>query len=301
VERRRRIGAYGLCRDGERVLLARSAAASDFPGIWQVPGGGLEHGEDPDDALVREFTEETGLTVRIVRPLVAVAEVRALPEVEWHFDRIVYETAVLGGELRDEVSGTTDRVAWVGPAELARLRLMPFTAELLRRPVVPLDGVADPAASRPPLPPVRTDRGQRFAAYAIVTDPAARMILLTLIAPGFPGAGRWHLPGGGTDFGEQPAAGVLRELAEETGQAGRIVGLQAVGHGHNPNALGPEGYPIDWHAVRVVYRVVVDVPTEPHVAEVGGSTADARWFTWDDARRLPVTGPAATALREPCS
>jgi 8-oxo-dGTP diphosphatase len=283
------------------VLLARASAASDLPGLWQVPGGGIDQGEDPDDAVVREFAEETGLAVRIVRPLAAVAEVRAVPDldVEWHLDRIVYEVEAVGGAPRDEAVGTTDRVAWFAPGELDRLRLMPFTARLLGRPVTPLDGVR-PVPGRVPLPPARTDRGQRFAAYAVATDPAGR-ILLTRIAPGFPGAGRWHLPGGGTNFGEQPADGVLRELAEETGQAGRVVGLQAVGHSHNPRALGPEGYPIDWHAVRVVFRVAVDLPTEPYVTEAeGGSTVEARWFTWADARRLTLTQPAARALDEPC-
>jgi 8-oxo-dGTP diphosphatase len=298
VERRRRIGAYALCRDGDRVLLTRSAATADFPGVWQIPGGGLEHGEDPNDAVVREVAEETGLDVRVVRPLVAVAEVRSLPEVVWHFDRIVFEVAVAGGELRAETTGTTDEIAWAAADELDRLRLMPFTAELLGRPVVPLDGM--PRSDRTPLAPLPTDRGQRFAAYGVVTDPDRR-ILLAKIAPGFPGAGRWHLPGGGTDFGEQPTVAVLRELAEETGQAGRILALQAVGHSHNPRALGPEGYPIDWHAVRVVFRVAVDLPTEPHVTEAeGGSTVEARWFTWADARRLTLTQPAARALDEPC-
>ena len=47
------------------------------------------------------------------------------------------------------------------------------------------------------------DRVQRFGAYGYVTDPDGR-VLLTLIADGYPGAGRWHLPGGGTDFGESP-------------------------------------------------------------------------------------------------
>ncbi len=81
---------------------------------------------------------------------------------------------------------------------------------------------------------------QRFGAYGLVTDPAGRL-LLTLIAEGYPGAGQWHLPGGGTDLGEPPAAGLLRELVEEAGQLGRVVGLLGLSSLHNPAALGPEG------------------------------------------------------------
>jgi ADP-ribose pyrophosphatase YjhB (NUDIX family) len=139
-------------------------------------------------------------------------------------------------------------------------------------------------------------RGQRFAAYGVATDPAGRL-LLTLIAEGFPGAGKWHLPGGGTDHGEQPAAALLRELAEETDQAGRVSELLDVTHVRNPRALGPEGYPIDWHAVRAIYRVLVEAPTEPRVTEAaGGSTARAGWFDLVEAAALPLTDVAAAAV-----
>jgi ADP-ribose pyrophosphatase YjhB (NUDIX family) len=133
--------------------------------------------------------------------------------------------------------------------------------------------------------------------YAVATDPAGR-VLLTRNSEGYPGAGRWHLPGGGTDFGEQPAAALLRELAEETAQAGRITGLLGVSHRHNPAALGPEGYPIDWHTVRVYYRVIIDVPTEARVLDSGGSTAAAGWFSRAEAARLPMTDATRTALAD---
>ena len=102
-------------------------------------------------------------------------------------------------------------------------------------------------------------RAQRFAAYAVATDPAGR-VLLTRISDGYPGAGCWHLPGGGTDYGEQPGAALIRELVEETGQAGRLVELLGVASHRDAASLGPEGYPIDWHGVRAFYRVVVDQP-----------------------------------------
>ena len=261
MQRRRRIGAYGLCRDADRVLLTRNSATADFPGRWQLPGGGLEHAEQPADAVVREFAEETGLTVAVTGVRAVVADVVRLPDlgVALHTDRVVYEVAPTGGGLRDEVAGTTDRVAWVSPDELAELPLMPFTAELLGRPVVPLaeDAPHEWAGGR-------TIRRQPTGASGSprtgwVTDPADR-VLLTLIADGYPGAGRWHLPGGGTDHGEQPESALLRELVEEAGQLGRVTGLVDVTHLHNPAALGPEGRPMDWHSVRVIYRVVVDAP-----------------------------------------
>ncbi|MCI4062655.1 NUDIX domain-containing protein [Micromonospora sp. R77] len=293
MEERRRVGAYGVCRDGERVLLVRGADSSDFPGVWQLPGGGLEHAEHPEAAVVRELAEETGLTVRVVGLRAAVADVTRYPElsVALHTDRIVFDVIPTGGTLRDEADDTTDLARWFTPTEAAEVPLLPFTAELLGLPVVPLS----PRVAREPFAPPAVDRHQRFAAYGLVTDPAGR-VLLTMIADGYPGAGKWHLPGGGTDHGEQPAAGLLRELVEEAGQLGRVVDLIAVHNLHNPAALGPEGRPLDWHGVRVIYRVRVDAPTEAVVTELaGGSTSRAAWFTPEQVDGLPMTDVALLA------
>ena len=288
----RRVGAYGVCRDGEgRTLLARNSDASEFPGLWTLPGGGVEQGEHPDDAVVREFAEETGLTVRIGALRTVTADVVRLPvlgDLE-HTDRIIYDVSVEGGELRAEVGGTTDLVAWVSDAALADLVLMPFTAALLGRSAIyGKSDKTDEALARP-------QRVQRFGAYAVATDPAGR-ILLTRISPGYPGAGLWHLAGGGTDHGETPELALARELFEETSQRGRVTGLLGISHRYDPAAVGPEGTPLDWHVIRVLYRVEVDESTEPVVLDQGGSTSAAAWFTPAEAARLDLTELARGAV-----
>ncbi len=297
MEQQRRVGAYGMLRDSEgRVLLARGSAKCPYPGVWQLPGGSVEHAEHPADTVVREFAEETGLTVASGAIRAAVADVAAFADlgIALHTDRLIFEVEERGGRLRPDPAGGTDEVGWFTPQEAASLPLMVFTAELLGLPVTPLPAglprglPVDPAGRS-------ADRRQRFAAYGLVTDPADR-VLLTMIADGYPGAGRWHLPGGGTDHGEQPAAGLLRELVEEAGQLGRVVDLIAVDNLHNPAALGPEGRPLDWHGVRVIYRVRVDAPTDAVVTELaGGSTARAAWFAPEQVAGLPMTDVAARA------
>jgi ADP-ribose pyrophosphatase YjhB (NUDIX family) len=260
-----------------------------------LPGGGVEQGEHPDDAVVREFREETGFEVRVAGLRLVTSDVARLPssgDLE-HTDRIIYDVVPYGGNLRSEVGGTTDLVDWAGPAELESWPLMPFTARVLG-----VDGPApDPPAAGPEAAPSRPTSVQRFGAYAVATDPDRR-ILLTRIAPGYPGAGRWHLPGGGTDHGETPEEALARELVEETSQRGRVAGLLEISHRHDPAALGPEGVPIDWHVVRVLFRVEIDNPTEPLVTEeAGGSTAAAGWFDLAQAARLPLTEIALGAVR----
>jgi 8-oxo-dGTP diphosphatase len=295
LEPLRRIAAYAVCTDGsDRVLLVRGSPSSGTPGLWSLPGGAVDHGEHPGDTVVRETAAETGLSVVASRVREVLSDVRALPHrgMTIHTDRLIYEVRLRGGRLIERIDQPTDLAQWYTLAEAKTLRLRPFTAAALGVP-------ADTVDLRPDQPPELPSflaipgsdglhRAQRFAAYAVATDPAGRL-LLTRVADGFPGGGCWHLPGGGTDFGEQPADALLRELTEETGQLGRVETLLGVASHRDAASLGPEGYPIDWHGVRAFYRVTVDDPSEPRVAETGGSTADARWFSQPELAAVPLT------------
>jgi 8-oxo-dGTP diphosphatase len=290
----RRVGSYGICRNADGwVLLARNSDLSEFPGQWTLPGGGVEQGEHPDDAVVREFAEETGLSVRIDTLRTVTADVVRLPTGPLeHTDRLVYDVSVIGGSLRAETGGTTDRVEWIPSRELAGLSLMPFTAHAL--------GLSDPPPSATSSDELlaRPERVQRFGAYAAATDPDRR-ILLTQISEGYGGAGLWHVPGGGTDHGETPEQALHRELYEETSQRGRVTGLLGVSHRYDPAALGPEKRPIDWHTIRVLFRVEIDVPTDAVITEdAGGSTSQAGWFTRDEIDKLELTELARAAVEE---
>lgn len=54
------VSVKGVLLEGDRVLLALNERDE-----WELPGGQLEPGEQPTDTLVREFAEETGLSVRV--------------------------------------------------------------------------------------------------------------------------------------------------------------------------------------------------------------------------------------------
>jgi 8-oxo-dGTP diphosphatase len=127
--RRTRLGSYSLCLDDEgRILLARLSALEVDVGAWTMPGGGVEFGEHPDAAAVRELEEETGLIGEIGGIAGIFSHVymgsRFAGGGDLHFLGIVYWMRIVGGELRDEIDGTTDTCAWFGPADLDEIRLV---------------------------------------------------------------------------------------------------------------------------------------------------------------------------------
>src|SRR4051794_40644538 len=131
----------------------------------------------------------------------------------------------------------------------------------------------------------------RVAAYALVVDDR-QQILLVRVAPGYVSVGQWTLPGGGLDFGEDPADAALRELTEETGYTGAIDSLAFV-HSWSRGPLLEHGWG-PFHGIQIVYRA--------HITggdlrdETDESTDQAAWIPVAEARTLPLVALAQKAL-----
>ncbi|WP_375423365.1 NUDIX hydrolase [uncultured Friedmanniella sp.] len=135
-------------------------------------------------------------------------------------------------------------------------------------------------------PGVQPEVRQRVAAYAVVVS--SRGLLATEYSGRTAVEGRWGMPGGGIDAGEQPADAVLREVVEETSQhvvLGELVSVQT-SHwiGRSPRQTIE-----DFQAVRLVYQASCPEPSEPRVLDLGGTTSSARWVPLEEWRRLPWT------------
>ncbi|MBW0113902.1 NUDIX hydrolase [Pseudonocardia abyssalis] len=118
MEQRQRVGAYVVCVREGSLLMVRFTRSER----WTLPGGGLDHGEHPRDAAVREVAEETGLEV-LLGELVDV-DSRLWDDQEdvlVHAIRILYTGEITGGTLRDEIGGSSDHAAWVPLADVVGL------------------------------------------------------------------------------------------------------------------------------------------------------------------------------------
>src|SRR5690349_7527640 len=63
------IVSAGVLLEGGRVLLSQRKSGTHVAGAWEFPGGKVEHGEDPRDALARELAEELGIDAEVGDPL----------------------------------------------------------------------------------------------------------------------------------------------------------------------------------------------------------------------------------------
>lgn len=139
-------------------------------------------------------------------------------------------------------------------------------------------------------------RRQRIAAYALLTRDGE--VLLTRMSDRTRIHGRWTLPGGGIDHGEDPRAALRREVHEETGlwvEPGRVVDV------HSSHFTGPrsDGRVEDYHGVHLIFEATVEPESrgrEPRVVEVGGSTEHAEWVPVEDAEDLSLLSAARHAL-----
>lgn len=64
--------ACGALLTGGRVFIQKRRPDDVWPGLWEFPGGVMEAGEGPEEAMIREFREETGLLVRLAGKIAVV-------------------------------------------------------------------------------------------------------------------------------------------------------------------------------------------------------------------------------------
>jgi ADP-ribose pyrophosphatase YjhB (NUDIX family) len=267
LPRRQRVGAYAVVlreRDGRiEVLLSRLSQRVSRTELWTLPGGGIDHGEDPRTAVIREIQEETGLdaTVGETAHVYSAHLPRASRDgllVDAHAIRIVYHGWVAPDAPTPrvvEVDGSTAEAAWKPLEDVVS-------------GAVPVAGlVTDALVDHLPF------RLQRVAAYAVVRR--GDDVLLTRLSHRAAHPGRWTLPGGGVDHGEHPSVALEREVEEECGLPCEVTALVGV---HDTHFFGnaPSGRIEDYHGIHLLFSATVG-DGEPRVLEVDGTTDAVAW------------------------
>ncbi len=120
-----RVAAAVVLRGDGQVLLAQRPAGKAYAGYWEFPGGKLEPGESPRDALARELREELGLVVRRAAPWLVQRYVYPHAHVELHFFRVFDWDG-------EPVGHDGQAFAWQTPGRFDVAPLLPANTMVLR-------------------------------------------------------------------------------------------------------------------------------------------------------------------------
>ena len=117
---RQRVAAYGIVVSDLGLLATQFSDLTAVPGLWGLPGGGIDPGESPSQAVIREVTEETGQQLSISQLLDVQTDHwigRAPSGVveDFHAVRIVYagRCAAPSAAIVHDVGGTTAAAEWI--------------------------------------------------------------------------------------------------------------------------------------------------------------------------------------------
>jgi 8-oxo-dGTP diphosphatase len=107
-----------ILRDGSRILLTRRSQDQKQAGCWEFPGGKVEPGETPQEALARELQEELALTCSIGNKIT---------ESQYSYDHgcfiiMAYEAKIISGAIKLTVH---DKAEWVEADMLTTYNLSP--------------------------------------------------------------------------------------------------------------------------------------------------------------------------------
>ena len=110
------IVAKSIVQDSDnRILILKRSLTDDIrPGSWDLPGGGVEEGEDPTAAVIREIQEEAGIEVQNVSPVFVCAQ----NDTKYRIT-IVYRASYVHGEIA--LSFEHDEYTWISPKEFLEI------------------------------------------------------------------------------------------------------------------------------------------------------------------------------------
>lgn len=117
--------------EGEVLLIKRSETEDVLPGVWDIPGGTLEDGEDPKEGATREVKEETNLEVKNLRLFYYTSNVDQ--EKNKQFVRLIFAGECVSSDIRLNPEDH-DEYRWVSPDNIPKdidiIYFLPQTIEM---------------------------------------------------------------------------------------------------------------------------------------------------------------------------
>jgi len=116
----------GVVVHDHRIMIARRSSAKSNAGLWEFPGGKVDHGESDQDALMREFTEEFGMEI------IPKNSLGAFP---FYSSTLSIELRVWFATMKTEPIHSTDHdmIEWVNVQQLKEYHFSPADIPAVER------------------------------------------------------------------------------------------------------------------------------------------------------------------------
>ena len=115
-----------LIRDGERFLICKRPAHKARALMWEFPGGKVETGESPREALIRECREELDITLDVGGLYMQVTH--EYPDILIRLS--LYEAVIASGEPRCKEH---EALCWILPREIPDYEFCPADVDIIHR------------------------------------------------------------------------------------------------------------------------------------------------------------------------
>jgi 8-oxo-dGTP diphosphatase len=120
------VAACALIDPDNRVLIAKRPEGRSLAGLWEFPGGKVEQGETPEEALIRELFEE--LSIRVTKPCLAPLTFSSYDYPEFHLLLALFICRRWEGSV---VAREAQEVKWVRAKRLREFPMPPADEPLI--------------------------------------------------------------------------------------------------------------------------------------------------------------------------
>lgn len=112
-----------VIREGEKIF-ATARGYGEFKGMWEFPGGKIEAGETPEQALVREIREELTAQIQVCKKIATIE----YDYPKFHLSMDCFMARVISGEL---ILKEAEAARWLSRDELNSVNWLPADKELI--------------------------------------------------------------------------------------------------------------------------------------------------------------------------
>jgi len=131
MDKFQKIGVTAFIKNGEKVLIVkRPENASFLPGYFELPGGHVEFGETPEEALIREVKEEVSLDIEPQKPYSTFSYISS--NGNKHTIDIQYIVNVINDNQEPKLSEEHESFAWITKNEIDNFKF----SDLMKKAVL---------------------------------------------------------------------------------------------------------------------------------------------------------------------